>query len=361
MYKGRPIIYYGGHNYEIKFKYKIIKGSSKPFKVGWFARETKTNYIPYNLPMIITPLKDNWFQVSCTYLFLDSYYNPASFLSDLEDNTVVDVTNIEMYDQNRCDTIPLFVDQKELYDKGIWQNIELGKNGDGGNLTYSLNLYASKKSQSFSGYVLFACPRYKILNVRRQKYSTKMLGYLPLISIIRSIKYSKDKSFEAFLGDFIHTDTTYYPLNENIAVDTIENQLYGGRMMRWNFAYKIFNLEYNTRKKIFGGGLNFLNWSGYYFLNDKTAADYPHNPLISVLLYSGIIGLIIYLILLFQIFNYYFSYFKTYYVFSTFFLIAFFFTFFSGGSPLDPPVMGFFVILALLINYVHQKEYIIIS
>jgi hypothetical protein len=132
-------------------------------------------------------------------------------------------------------------------------------------------------------------------------------------------------------------------------------------MMRWNFAYKIFNLEYNTRKKIFGGGFNFLNWSGYYFLNDKTAADYPHNPLISVLLYSGIIGLIIYLILLFQIFNYYFSYFKTYYVFSTFFLIAFFFTFFSGGSPLDPPVMGFFVILALLINYVHQKEYIIIS
>ena len=50
-----------------------------------------------------------------------------------------------------------------------------------------------------------------------------------------------------------------------------------------------------------GGGFNFLSWYGYYFLKDKTKSDWPHNPFISILLYSGIIGLILYIYLLYKV------------------------------------------------------------
>jgi hypothetical protein len=38
-----------------------------------------------------------------------------------------------------------------------------------------------------------------------------------------------------------------------------------------------------------------------------------------------------------------------------FFLITFFFSFFSAGSPFDPPIMGFFVILPFFIHSINKK------
>jgi O-antigen ligase len=91
-------------------------------------------------------------------------------------------------------------------------------------------------------------------------------------------------------------------------------------------------------------------------MNDKTKSDYPHNPFLYILLYSGLVGLILYLVLLWKVFYYYIKYMNEYYLFFTFFIITYFFTFFSGGNPFDPPIMGLFMILPFLINSIHELD-----
>lgn len=162
--------------------------------------------------------------------------------------------------------------------------------------------------------------------------------------------------FRAWISRFISEDTTYYPLKYSIISDTLSNRFIDDRVFRWRFAFKILSEEYNWKQKLFGGGFNFLNWYGYYFDNDKTRSDYPHNPFLSVLLYSGILGLIIYLIFMYKVFYYYIKYFKEYKILAVFFIITFFFSFFSAGSPFDPPIMGFFVILPFFIHSIHRKS-----
>jgi len=154
----------------------------------------------------------------------------------------------------------------------------------------------------------------------------------------------------------ISEDTTYYGFKHILKVNSISSNFLGSRIMRWQFAWQIYTIEYNWKQKIFGGGFNFLNWFGYCFLRDKTNSDYPHNPFLSVLLYSGIVGLILYIIFIYKIFYFYIKYIKEYYIFFIFFLITFFFSFFSAGSPFDPPIMGFFVILPFFIHNVHKTE-----
>jgi O-antigen ligase len=155
---------------------------------------------------------------------------------------------------------------------------------------------------------------------------------------------------------FISEDTTYYPYKANIEATGNLTSFIGDRVLRWEFAYQIFRKEYTLKQKIFGGGFNFLNWYGYYFLHDKTQSDWPHNPFLSILLYSGIIGLLIYCFFIYKVFFYYLRYRKEYPLLFIFFLITFFFTFFSGGSPFDPPIMGFFVILPFFIHSIHKKD-----
>src|SRR4030042_2910807 len=107
-----------------------------------------------------------------------------------------------------------------------------------------------------------------------------------------------------WMAKFISEDTTYYGYKSNIIIDTIKDSFFDLRYARWQFALQLFTKEYNWKQKIFGGGFKFLNWYSYYFYNDKTRIDYPHNPYLHVLLYSGIVGLTLYVLLLFQTFYY---------------------------------------------------------
>jgi len=172
--------------------------------------------------------------------------------------------------------------------------------------------------------------------------------------LIYSLSFSSDP-IRDWIKRFISEDTTFYPLKSKIVLSPVSNEFIRDRFMRWEFALKIFVQEYNWKQKLFGDGFLFLNWYGYHFYGEKTRSDYPHNPILQILLYSGIIGVLIYLLFLFKVFYYYLKYIKKYPLLFIFFLITFFFTFFSGGSPFDPPIMGFFVILPFFIHYVQQK------
>ena len=135
-----------------------------------------------------------------------------------------------------------------------------------------------------------------------------------------------------------------------------ERTLFFDRTYRWQYAVELWKTEYKWYNKLFGHGFDYYEWFGKKFLNDPIRGDYPHNPFISILLYSGIVGLAFYFWLLYRVFFLYIFYRKEYGVLFICFLITFFFSFFSGSSPFDPPIMGFFVILPFFIHSVHERE-----
>jgi hypothetical protein len=279
-----------------------------------------------------------------------------------------------------------------LKSKGVWQKLDIEFYCNNNEKEVPVFICCSKRgAKDFSklkGYIIFAYPlcekikipdsllapgtsqskrdntemRYEIspsatFPLNKQKYSGIDLFCFPL-SVLQSSVSLKDgpDPIRNWASKFISEDTTYYPYKANIVLETTSNQLTESRLLRWQFGWQIFTKEYNWSKRIFGGGFGFLNWYGYYFLKDKTKSDWPHNPLLSILLYSGTIGLTIYLFFLYKVCYYYIKYSKEYPLMFIFFLITFFFTFFSGGSPFDPPLMGFFVILPFFIHSVHKKS-----
>lgn len=305
----------------------------------------------------------------------------------------------------------------DLESKNIWKKLEIDFSCNPGKVPIYIN-FLKKGVRDFSklkGYVIFAYPSYQKIesNICVFKYYDKNNKYLNESKNIFDLEYfllnrsnsniiksnhffykviHSNKRRESVLNDFVNVkknessfalipfnieaflpkfnqdyirnlssslikeDTVYLPYNAHIEIDTISNQLSESRIVRWNFAIQIFVKEYNWKQKIVGNGFDFLNWYGNYFLKDKTKCDWPHNPFLSILLYSGIIGLLLYLFLIYKVFYYYIRNVKEYPIPFFLFLISLFFSFFSGGSPFDPPIMGFFMMLPFFIHYVHQKE-----
>jgi hypothetical protein len=132
------------------------------------------------------------------------------------------------------------------------------------------------------------------------------------------------------------------------------NNRFSDRISRWRYASELWKTEYKWYDKIMGHGFDSLKWYGQKFNNNQP--DWPHNPFISVLLYSGIFGLICYIWLLVRVVILYLKYRKKYGIVFICFLITFFFSFFSGSSPFDPPVMGFFILFPFLVHSIHKED-----
>jgi hypothetical protein len=270
--------------------------------------------------------------------------------------------------------------------KGTWQKLVLTRICQKGEISAYL-CFAKTGVNDFTtlrGYVIFAYPEctinkendltkplsvpfIKTYNQLQEETNTGFIksmmaenktlgGFTSPLILLRFSVYQNQDPIRKFAAKIISEDTTYYGYSANIVIDTIKNSFLALRYARWQFAFQIFAKEYTLSQKIFGGGFNFLNWYSYYFQKDRTKTDYPHNPFLYILLYSGILGLLLYFILLYEVFYYYIRYFKEYYLLFSFFLITFFFVFFSGGNPFDPPIMGFFVILPFFIHSVHSRD-----
>jgi len=151
-------------------------------------------------------------------------------------------------------------------------------------------------------------------------------------------------------------DTTYTGFKTKLIPDSVNLPLPDNRTTRWKIALRIYSGEYNMLEKITGGGFKHLNWYGYIFLKNKTISDWPHNPFLSVLLYSGLIGLILYIFILYKTILYYVRYIRIMPLPFIFFIVTFIFSFVSGDSPFDPPIMGFFILLPFLIHNIHKND-----
>jgi hypothetical protein len=391
-YEGPKIIYIAGHTYQLKFNMKVVKGTGMPFNIGWWANDGSKGYSAVALPYKLKDLTDGWKEVTCSYTFESTFYGLPSFLNSMQDHSVVDIANVELTDLNRKDSIPAFVNQLGLIDidknRGVWRRYTLKSACSNGFASVYL-AFAKRNSEDFKslkGYVIFAYPKYEIKKHNPAVPGGETSGLLNLYQpevprIVESERTSPELTSEAGLSPFyfstlallmqqvadhdpvrnfvaklISEDTTYYRYKKALVVNPVSNKFIGDRVMRWEFASQIFLKEYGLKEKLFGGGFIFLNWYGFYFQSDQYQIDYPHNPLLSILLYSGLIGLFIYIFFFYRVIVLYLRYLKIYPVLAFFFLISAFFSFFSAGSPFDPPIMGFFMLLPFFINYLSNKK-----
>jgi len=138
-------------------------------------------------------------------------------------------------------------------------------------------------------------------------------------------------------------------INENLEKDKY-------RYKHWGYAFHIWYYDYSILKKIFGNGFVYLEKYGEKFYNSPKRYDYPHNPILSALLYSGIIGVILYIYFLVIVFINYWKYRKYHMTFFIIYLISFFFIMFSGNSHFSLPVFNLFSLVPFLSKYYLLKN-----
>lgn len=122
--------------------------------------------------------------------------------------------------------------------------------------------------------------------------------------------------------------------------DTV-NYLTRTRTDRWRYALELWQTRYDTKQKIFGQGFKYLEWYGERFWKNPDRHDFPHNPIISAFLYSGIIGGIVYIIFLIMSLWLYWKRRKELGIFFIMYLCCMFFSMFSGSSHFSFPLFAF--------------------
>jgi len=151
-------------------------------------------------------------------------------------------------------------------------------------------------------------------------------------------------------------------LSDSIADDfkfSMEGDRFAGpRVDRWRYAAYLFMNEYSFPQKLFGGGFTYTIKFARKFYPDEPQRDYdyPHNPFLSVLLYSGLLGLLVYLCFFAKTLYLYYIYRKEYWLFGLIFIATFFYSFFSSNSPFDPSLFGAMSVLPYLIHHTKKSR-----
>ncbi len=135
-------------------------------------------------------------------------------------------------------------------------------------------------------------------------------------------------------------DSVIHRFYVNEGADTV-NYLLNTRTDRWRYALELWQTRYDTKQKIFGQGFKYLEWYGEKFWNNPDRHDFPHNPIISSFLYSGIIGGVVYIIFLIMSLWLYWKKRQQLGIFFIMYLCCMFFSMFSGSSHFSFPLFAF--------------------
>jgi len=246
---------------------------------------------------------------------------------------------------------------QDLYDmsnKGIWQKMSIIVTSKGG--VISGYLYMSRDNASnfggMKGYVIFSFSDHKIIpneislsNSRNyiSPHTSSLFLFNEFISDIHNMIMQKQQSNDSLV------------IEDDIIDELLQNNFAGERIARWKYAYDLFS-EYPLINKIFGGGFTYMYSYGERFWGSKERLDYPHNPIISSFLYSGIIGGLFYIYFLIITFWYYWKYRKHHMVFFIMYLVTFFFAFFSGNSHFNIPIFAFLSFIPFITRYVVKEK-----
>ena len=127
------------------------------------------------------------------------------------------------------------------------------------------------------------------------------------------------------------------------------------RIGRWRLAKDIFS-GYDLTARLMGKGFAWLPLYGEVFYGDTKRYDYPHNPLISALLYSGVLGALLYLGYLGTALLLYIRYARREGVFMVFFLVTAVFVSVSGNSHFSVPAFAFFAQLPFFFSLISHRR-----
>lgn len=126
-------------------------------------------------------------------------------------------------------------------------------------------------------------------------------------------------------------------------------EIIGGRHEKFKFGLVLFK-DFNIKQKLFGNGFNYMSLYGKEFYPNENILDYPHNFLLSSLLYSGVIGFFCCLAYIFIVLYYFYSFRRQFSIFIILLILVTFFSVFSGNSIFSIPIFIFIIILPLLMK-----------
>lgn len=411
-YSGREIIYSKGVSYTFRFKYRVIKGSEVPFKIGWWINEG--DGYKNDLTGNIRKLDQEWLEFTASYKFKGDHRNLQTFMNSQEANSVVDFADIKL----SCDDTlnkPKYLDQLlqlEGYNLLYNSNFEHGTKFWGSDTPDTIEheliesefgktlrvsrkdgkgfwplAYQGRNIYYYKDLTYYFRFKYRVIqgsgtpfNIgwwvqdTEQKQHNLRKNVFPLnddwLECIASYKFEKDyygrtkifmNSQEAnTIIDFtdielICDDTLNRPMYADEKIEEIKmleelhkEQHYGyekekllsERTVRWKYAFEIWTSEYSWFNKFFGKGFDYLELFGHKFYPDEDRVDYPHNPIISAFLYSGLIGGFFYIYFLALSFWYYWKYRKHHMLFFILFLVTFVFVSISSNSHFNVPIFA---------------------
>ncbi len=121
---------------------------------------------------------------------------------------------------------------------------------------------------------------------------------------------------------------------------------------KWKYAIELY-ADQTFWKQLIGGGFHYFENFGQKFNDLESLSGYPHNPVLSSLLYSGFIGALFVLSFIIISFYYGIIYFKKYPLYSMMLFVSMMFVLFSGNSIFSVPIFLFLFSLSFVIR--HQE------
>jgi len=112
LYSGRSIIFHSDYEYVLNFKFKVIQGKGIPFRIGywsdsWFGMIGSGGSLALN----IEDLNDGWKQAKARYVFPKSRSGIPFFLHSMQDSSIVDISDIELYQSENDGSLPAYSDE----------------------------------------------------------------------------------------------------------------------------------------------------------------------------------------------------------------------------------------------------------
>lgn len=131
------------------------------------------------------------------------------------------------------------------------------------------------------------------------------------------------------------------------------------RTERWYFAWIYFN-NLKWYQQFFGNGFDYLELFQHLFSPKKNVKyDYPHNPIISTFLYSGILGGLLYIYFIVLVFYRYWKLREQLPLFGLLFILVFSFSMFSGNSHFSVPAFIFLSLIPFAFKMQKKKQSVI--
>lgn len=152
------------------------------------------------------------------------------------------------------------------------------------------------------------------------------------------------------MPQFVYSDQVLEH-NKSDAGSIQSNDLFGSRIDMWMYAIKMWKDEYSLKHKIFGKGFDYLPKFGKQFNNSAESYTYPHNPIISALLYSGLLGALFYIYFLVMVFLFYWKYRKDLFFACSIYVFVFTFTMFSGNSHFSVNLFAFLSFIPFIYKF----------